>query len=157
MIFVVFGSFILLALLSPPQFPKINSQIASRITCPIRGDKWIVITSIFYPTQAIYRFLALRTPWNVIIIGDRKTPRDWVSKQLINNLRLLFLSIEDQRALNLRILQHLPEGSYARKIIGYLVAIACGARVIFESDDDNILDSDDIRVLPKVSSSSEVP
>ena len=56
-----------------------------------------------------------------------------------DRLRVLFLTIEDQLSL------------------GYLVAIACGAQVIFESDDDNILKTNDIQILPKIAKPDQIP
>jgi hypothetical protein len=121
------------------------------------GDKWIVVTSILYPTAAIHRFLNLTTKWNLIIIGDKKTPKDWLTHVKFNSSRLLFLSIEQQSTLHFRILNYLPQNSYARKNLGYLIAIQCGARIIFESDDDNLLETDDIHFLPKIVQPKHVP
>ncbi|CAF1285966.1 unnamed protein product [Didymodactylos carnosus] len=101
--------------------------------------------------------LNLTTRWNLIVIGDRKTPRDWLSRLHGNQSRVLFLPIDEQPSLGYSILDYLPENSYARKNIGYLVAIQCGAQTIFESDDDNLLETDDIRVLPKIATPSHVP
>ncbi|UJR23246.1 hypothetical protein I4U23_026266 [Adineta vaga] len=128
--------------------------------CPIRGDKWIVITTIHYPTQAIYKFLNLTTPWNLIIIADRKTPTHWLKHLNSHNTsRLLFLSLQQQQqhSLHFRILQFLPQGSYARKNLGYLIAIQCGAQIIFESDDDNLLENNDIYLLPKLLQPKHLP
>jgi hypothetical protein len=125
--------------------------------CPLRGDKWIVVTTIFYPTPAIHKFLNLTTQWNLVVIGDQKTPKDWLQHLSFNSSRLLFLSFQQQHTLGYRILPYLPHGSYARKNIGYLVAIQCGAKIIFESDDDNILDTNDIYHLPKVVQPKHVP
>ena len=103
----------------------IDSKKASPFVCSTSGKYWIVVTSIQYPTLAIYKFLNLTTRWNLVVIGDR--------------LRVLFLTIEDQLSL------------------GYLVAIACGAPVIFESDDDNILKTNDIQILPKIAKPDQIP
>ncbi|CAF1198790.1 unnamed protein product [Adineta steineri] len=130
---------------------------SSSFTCPFRGDRWIVVTSILYPTVAIHKFLNLTTKWNLIVIGDRKTPHDWFSHLQSDRSRVIFLSIEEQLSLDYSIIRYLPENSYTRKNIGYLVAIACGAKIIFESDDDNILLTDDIHVLPKVVKPDDVP
>jgi hypothetical protein len=132
--------------------PTVNDSI-----CPIRGDKWIVITTIFYPTPAIYKFLNLTTKWNLIIIADKKTPNDWLQHLSLNSSRLLFLSFQQQLKLNFRILHYLPQGSYARKNLGYLIAIKCGAQIIFESDDDNLLETNDIYLLPKILQPSQLP
>jgi hypothetical protein len=125
--------------------------------CPLQGDKWIVVTTIFYPTSAIYKFLNLTTHWNLIVIGDKKTPKDWLQHLTINSSRLLFVSFEQQNNLGFRILHYLPHGSYARKNLGYLIAIKCGAQIIFESDDDNLIETNDIYLLPKVVQPKHVP
>ena len=130
---------------------------STSFTCPIQGERWIVITTIFYPSAAVHKFLELKSPWNLIVIGDRKTPADWLSQVKGNRSRLLYLSIHDQSSLHFSILQYIPEGSYARKNIGYLVAIQCGAKIIFESDDDNLLETNDIYHLPKIVQPKHVP
>jgi hypothetical protein len=134
-----------------------NTKQSEAFHCPIRGDKWIIITTIFYPTPAIYKFLNLTTKWNLIIIADKKTPNDWLQHLSLNSSRLLFLSFQQQLKLNFRILHYLPQGSYARKNLGYLIAIKCGAQIIFESDDDNLLETNDIYLLPKILQPSQLP
>ncbi|CAF2423666.1 unnamed protein product [Rotaria sp. Silwood2] len=134
-----------------------NPKQLQTFQCPVRGDKWIVVTTIFYPTKAIYKFLNLTTQWNLIVIGDQKTPKDWLLHLSINSSRLIYLSIEQQNTLDFRILHYLPYGSYARKNLGYLTAIKCGAKIIFESDDDNLLETNDIYFLPKIVQQKHVP
>ena len=53
--------------------------------------------------------------------------------------RIIFLSHKDQLAMNSSFVQRLPWNSFARKNVGYLYAIAHGAEIIFDFDDDNIL------------------
>ncbi|GFS23948.1 conserved uncharacterized protein [Elysia marginata] len=48
-----------------------------------------------------------------------------------------FLDIEKQKALNFYTTDKTPVRSYTRKNIGYLYAIQHGAKVIYETDDDN--------------------
>lgn len=134
-----------------------NKEQTQTFQCPIQGDKWIVITTIFYPTPAIYKFLHLVSSWNLIVVADKKTPHDWLQHLTFNSSRLLFLTIQQQNQLNFRILQYLPYGSYARKNLGYLIAIKCGAKIIFESDDDNLLETNDIFLLPKVLQPQQLP
>ena len=136
---------------------KSGTEASESFVCPFRGDKWIVVTSIFYPTAAIHKFLNLTTPWYLIVIGDRKTPNDWLTRLYANHSRVLFLPIDKQALLGYSILKYLPEGSYARKNIGYLIAIACGARYIFESDDDNLVEAEDIRILPVDAQVQDIP
>ena len=98
-------------------------------------NRSIVITSIFAPGEAVRRFAALRD-WPLVVVADRKTPRDW---QLDG---ACFLSVEEQIALPFRIVAALPWNHYARKMIGYLWAAREGAELIAESDDDNLPQAD---------------
>lgn len=94
-------------------------------------DKFIVITSIFLPTEAIEKFANLKD-WKVIVVGDKKTAADW------SYPGVTYLSPEGQQEVANKFSGLLPWNSYTRKNIGYLYAISQGARVIYESDDDNI-------------------
>lgn len=93
--------------------------------------KYIVITSIFAPNEAIKKFAAL-PDWRLIVVGDKKTPKKW---QLEN---VIYLSPEDQEKLGFKILKHLPWNHYCRKMVGYLHAMKLGADIIADTDDDNI-------------------
>ena len=54
----------------------IRSSLNNRLCT---NKKWIVLTTIFYPTPAVERFLTL-DEWKLIVIGDRKTPSDCLSR-----------------------------------------------------------------------------
>jgi hypothetical protein len=94
-------------------------------------DKFIVITSIFPPSEAIEKFARLKD-WRLIVVGDKKTAVDW------GYPGVTYLSPEAQQEAASRFSGLVPWNSYTRKNVGYLHAIAQGARVIYESDDDNI-------------------
>lgn len=94
-------------------------------------NKFIVITSIFPPTEAVERFAKLKD-WKVIVVGDKKTFVDW------NYPGVTYLSPEGQQEVAGQFSGLLPWNSYTRKNIGYLYAISQGAQVIYETDDDNI-------------------
>ncbi|XP_046551375.1 probable glycosyltransferase STELLO1 [Haliotis rubra] len=96
----------------------------------VRSDRWIVVTTISYPTPDI-KFLAKIPGWKIVVVGDTTTPKDW------RYPNCTFLSLDDQHGLGFETTPHLPERSYARKTVGYLFAIAYGAKVIYETDDDN--------------------
>lgn len=97
--------------------------------------KYIVITSINDPTEAIRKF-AKRSGYHLIVVGDLKSPPDF-------NLKgCQFMSIKDQEASVFAIAQKLPYNHYCRKMIGYLEAIRNGADYIIDTDDDNIPYSD---------------
>jgi len=106
----------------------------------IAGDqisKWIVVTTIHYPTESLKK-LATLPDWHLVVVADKKTPSDWS----LNNCE--FLSVERQLALNYKIIPLLPWNHYSRKNIGYLYAIEHGAKVIYDTDDDNGLLTDTI-------------
>jgi len=96
--------------------------------------QWIVITSIAAPTLAVQRLAAL-PDWKVVVVGDVKSPPP--EEYRVDNV--IFLDIDRQKQLPYSIVEQLPYRSYTRKMIGYLYAIEHGARVIYETDDDNLL------------------
>ncbi len=102
-------------------------------------DKWIVVTTINYPSHSLKKLAQLKD-WHLVVVGDRKTPNDWE----LENCE--FLSLEKQQTLDYEIIKLLPENHYCRKNIGYLYAISRGARIIYETDDDNELINDVITI-----------
>jgi len=106
------------------------------------NDKWIVITSINYPTKAVEKLASLED-WNVVIVADKKTPLDWHFPSVT------CLTVEMQKQLPYRIAKLLPWNHYCRKNIGYLYAIEHGACIIYDTDDDNILCTDILSHLPE--------
>jgi len=91
----------------------------------------IVITSINPPTNAVKEFAKLKE-YELIIVGDKKTPTDW------NYPGVKFISISEQDKNSFKLTSILPYNHYSRKMIGYLEAIKAGARYIIDTDDDNI-------------------
>ena len=147
-----------LEVLSPMIDASDNTQfVINDHTCLRKGDKWIVVTTSDYPTLAIQKFLSLTTSWNLVVIANQNTPKDWRSHVIDSQLRLYYISFEEQKKLNFHILKLLPPESYARKNLGYLIAMKCGAKVIYESDDDNFILPKDLHILPKVLQSEQVP
>ena len=93
--------------------------------------KFIVITTIFPPTEAVIKFAKMKD-WQLVVVGDRKTPKQWQ----LNNV--IYLSPNEQLRLFPKFANALPWDSYSRKNIGYLYAIKQGAEIIVDTDDDNI-------------------
>lgn len=93
--------------------------------------KFIVITSIFQPSEAIAKF-ASQPDCELIVVGDKKTPQGWECKGV------RYLSVEDQNAMPFSLSKVMPYNHYCRKMMGYLDAIARGADIIVDTDDDNI-------------------
>src|SRR5690242_1456091 len=96
-------------------------------------NRAIVVTTIQEPT-ACMRVLAAQAIANGlqwIVIGDRKGPERFplYPAELV--------SIDQQRELPFNLARLLPEKHYARKNLGYLLAMARGCECIYETDDDN--------------------
>jgi hypothetical protein len=91
----------------------------------------IVITSIFAPTEAILKFAALED-YQLIVAGDKKSPTQW------SVAGATYLSVADQEALGFALSTRLPYNHYGRKMMGYLHAMRLGAKLIIDTDDDNI-------------------
>lgn len=91
--------------------------------------KFIVITSINKPTEAIKSFTNWKD-WQVVVVGDRKTP-EWELEGVT------FLDIDWQHEKYGEFSHSIGENTYKRKMIGYIYAIQNGADMIFETDDDN--------------------
>ena len=114
---------------------KINKDINNNEldTSKIKCDKWIIVTSINYPTEHIKYMKDALHGWCLLVLGDTKSPPSWNYKDTI------YLSVEDQLKLagKLKIIHMIPLKSYLRKMVGYLYAIYNGADYIYETDDDN--------------------
>lgn len=93
--------------------------------------KFIVITSIFPPTEAVKKFANI-PGWQLIVVGDKKTPDDW------RHDRVVYLSPDDQIKQGFSLVKDLPWNHYCRKMVGYLYAIKEGAEYIADADDDNL-------------------
>lgn len=64
-----------------------------------------MITSIAYPTEAVAALAAL-SGWKLVVVGDEKTPPDWAYPGVV------YLSVEQQKQLTYKTVQHLPWRSY---------------------------------------------
>ena len=95
----------------------------------------LVITSIAndqHPVLKQYAAASVQRNFPFIVIGDTKSPAHFSLEGCD------FYSIDRQESLGLSLAEKLPTRHYARKNLGYLVAIRNGAEVIIETDDDNI-------------------
>ena len=94
-------------------------------------DKCVIITTINKPTETILKHIQ-NTEYDVIIVGDNKTPNDY------KNLNCIYIDIQSQKKLFPELCELLPYNHYCRKNLGYLYAIKKGYKIIYETDDDNI-------------------
>ena len=95
-------------------------------------DSCIIITTINKPTEAILKHINNKN-YDVIIVGDNKTPDDDYKK-----INCIYLDIATQKKLFPELCELLPYNHYCRKNLGYLYAIKKGYKIIYETDDDNI-------------------
>ena len=94
-------------------------------------NKCVIITTINKPTETILKHIN-NTEYDVIIVGDKKTPDDY------KNLNCIYLDILSQKKLFPELSELIPYNHYGRKNLGYLYAIKKGYNMIYETDDDNI-------------------
>ena len=97
----------------------------------MRPKPFIVITSIFAPTEAVNKFATL-SGYQLIVAGDKKSPAQWSAPGVS------YLSVADQEAQGFSLSGKLPFNHYGRKMMGYLQAMQQGAELIIDTDDDNI-------------------
>lgn len=84
---------------------------------------YCVITTVNNPTAAVKKLQTLFDE-GLIIVADKKTPDDWDSNGL--------------KPVKQISKKYAPDNHYAKKNIGYMVAIAAGASLIYDIDDDNL-------------------
>jgi hypothetical protein len=97
------------------------------------NEQWIVVTTIQAPTPAIELISTLcENGWSAVVIGDTKTPEGWTSPHIA------YLSVDDQVSMFGDFAKMIPVRHYSRKNLGYLYAMRHGAKLILETDDDNL-------------------
>jgi hypothetical protein len=94
----------------------------------------IVVTSIAKPNQVLQTLArgCRERSYQFIVIGDEASPKDFQ----LEGCR--FYGLEEQYATPFKLARLCPTRHYARKNLGYLLAIAGGASLIVETDDDNL-------------------
>ena len=93
-----------------------------------------VLTTIQTPTACVRRLGEVLAGCGapLIVVGDRKGPEQF------DLPGAEFHSLADQHRLPFDLARQLPVGHYSRKNLAYLLAIARGARCLYETDDDNM-------------------
>lgn len=95
------------------------------------NKKIIVSTSINPPTKAIMKFDNLKD-WTLIVVGDKKTPKNYKLKNGI------YLSPSDQEAIDKKLSNVLGWNCIERRNMGLVYAKKINAKVVALVDDDNI-------------------
>jgi hypothetical protein len=93
--------------------------------------KVIVTTTINPPTEAVRRYQAM-ADWELVVIGDRKTPSDYRLE------RGLYLTPEDQEKYDAALSEAIGWNCIQRRNFGLLIAHDMQADIVAIVDDDNI-------------------
>jgi hypothetical protein len=105
----------------------------------------VVMTTIAAP-NAVMRAIAeqcTRRGMQFVVVGDTKSPAEFS----LSGCR--YYSVDEQRATGLAFAAACPTRHYARKNIGYLIAMQAGLDYIVETDDDNMPADDFYVPLPR--------
>src|SRR6266513_6481487 len=97
-------------------------------------EKTALVVTTIGPPNAALRDLAsgcLKHDIDFIIIGDQKSPPQFE----LEGCR--FYHLKEQFELDFSFARKCPIGNYARKNVGYLLAIRSAASNLIETDDDN--------------------
>ena len=93
--------------------------------------KIIVTTTINSPTEAIRKFDNMPN-WKLIVVADKKTPKNYKLKNGI------FLSTLDQMKIDKKLSNVIGWNCIERRNFGFILAKKLGAKIIATVDDDNI-------------------
>ena len=118
---------------APPRVPaRAKAPLAASRAAPSSGLVG-VLTTIQGPTACVEKLGKSLTAAGagLIVIGDKKGPANF------EQAGAEFVSLAQQKDLPFRLASLLPTGHYARKNLGYLLALRRGAECIYETDDDN--------------------
>jgi hypothetical protein len=105
---------------------------SSRLDSPF-ASTFLVVTTVNEPTPAMLSLAAGSSEHGnqLVVVGDEATPSHYRIEGAV------FLDLEAQSLMGSELAAIEPIGHYARKNVGYLHAMAEGADVIIETDDDN--------------------
>lgn len=117
-----------------------ESSIKTTIPDSAHCSKWAVLTTIFEPSEAVFRQVKLKN-WCLVIVFDKKSPKTYNTgwEEGHGNKAVVHLRTDEQIAMDSSFVNRIPWNHFGRKNIGYFYAIAHGAKVIWDFDDDNIL------------------
>lgn len=101
-------------------------------------SKWVVITSINGPQPRYTDYI--ERGWRLVVVGDLKSPNEEFENWINDSQH--FLSAQMQSEIYPELSLAIGFNTYARKNLGYLYALAQGAKVIWETDDDTFIRKD---------------
>ncbi len=94
----------------------------------------LIVTTIAPPNENLATLArgCQENGYDFIVVGDEASPRDF----FLDGCN--FYGLEEQSKSGFALASFLPTRHYARKNLGYLIAIKNAATIILETDDDNI-------------------
>lgn len=137
----------------PLTWEKISSKFVRRGIKESNRNctKWSVVTTIFEPSEAIHDAANMGEDWCIVIVGDKKTPSNFLSvggTKLKDNDSVFYFDVAEQEAWGRLpgelgvFVRSLPFNHFARKNFGFLYAILRGAKFVYDFDDDNYVKKD---------------
>tara|TARA_B100000519_G_scaffold201048_1_gene215640 strand:+ start:4555 stop:5463 length:909 start_codon:yes stop_codon:yes gene_type:complete len=99
--------------------------------------KTIVITTIYTPSESLLKYVSMKD-WNVVIVGDLKTPHQEYRALEAQNSNVLYLSPEDQDKKYPDLSAAIGWNKIQRRSVGFVEAYDMGTDVMATVDDDNI-------------------
>ncbi len=102
--------------------------------------KAIVTTTINPPTEALKKFadIAVKEGWQLIIIGDKKTPDDAYYEFVKQHEAVVYLDCKAQEDISKELSDLIGWNCIQRRNFGLIEAYNSGAEIIAVIDDDNI-------------------
>lgn len=100
-------------------------------------NKYIVTTTI-HPVSKATRLFCQKKDWQIIIVGDVKTPHEAYEELEKKNKNVRYLSPEKQEKQYKKLSDSIGWKSIQRRNIGFVYAYHEGADIIASVDDDNI-------------------
>lgn len=100
-------------------------------------NKIIVTTTIYSVSDALKKFLTFND-WNLIIVGDKKTPHEEYIELDKKYINVKYLTPEYQEKNFKEMSDLIGWNTIQRRNIGFLQALKNGAEIIASVDDDNI-------------------
>lgn len=99
--------------------------------------KIIVTTTIYEPSTALLKYSTFKD-WDMIIVGDKKTPHNSYFELERKNKNIIYLSPEIQEKKYKKISDAIGWNKIQRRSIGFIEAYLNGADIVATVDDDNI-------------------
>jgi hypothetical protein len=103
-------------------------------------NKYLILTSISQPSVATLKYceIADKKDWQLVFIGDLKTPHESYQKLESEYKNFTYLTPEQQEKLYPELSEAIGWNKCQRRNIGFIYAYDNGADILATSDDDNI-------------------